>query len=687
MASLQTLRNRGGVIVAVVIGIALLAFVLGDLLTSGSTIFGSTQMNVGQINGKKITAQEYSAEINYLTEIQQISSGDQSSTEEQNEMIKNQAWESMITKYAFDPAMEQIGLRVTQEELTTLLAGDNVSPVVAQLFSNPQTGGFDKNMLLQFIDNMEQDQTGRLAIFWKYLQAEVSNQALLTKFNNLVTKGAYVTAFEAENLSAINSNNYSVRFVADRYESIADSTVKVTKAQAKEFYTMNPSMFYRANTTRAIEYVSFDAVPTEEDYAQAAKYIEQLASDFATTPNIEQFATLNSQSPFDTRYYSEGVLSGDLGSFAFTATTDQVFGPVLEGDEYTLARISAVKVLPDSVNFSHIVVEPTQIQKADSIATMLRGGANFANMATEYSLDTQSAAKGGLIGSVDPQTMASVFSEPLLKSKAGDIIVVNSGSAIHIIKVNKVIGEGKKVQLATIKYTIEPSEQTRNESFSAANKFAANATSPEKFSSAIAEGSLIKRVASVGSNDRQINGIKNSRSLAQWAYTGKRGDVSQVYEFGDSFIVATITSISEKGITPFEEAADKAENLMRRQIKGQILADKMGKATSIDQLASELNLTPIADSAVNFQSFMAPEVGYDPAFAGGVTGIKGNLSKPIVGRIGVYVAEVTGKTQQIVDPLMEKNRLQAEAEQNAFTSAYQELMELSKIKDERYKFY
>lgn len=687
MASLQTLRNRGGVIVAVVIGIALLAFVLGDLLTSGSTIFGSSQMNVGLINGQKITAQQYNAEVNYLTEIQQISSGEQSSSEEQNEMIKNQAWESMITKYAFDPAMEQIGLRITTEELTSLLAGENVSPVVAQLFANPQTGGFDKNMLIQFVNNMEQDQTGRLAIFWKYLQSEVANQALLTKFNNIVTKGAYVTSFEAETLAAINSNNYAVRFVANRYESIPDSTVKVTKEQAKEFYQMNKSMFFRANTTRSIDYVSFDAVPTEKDYAQAAKYIEQLSADFTTTPNIEQFATLNSQSPFDARYYSEGVLSGDLGQFAFTATTDQVFGPILEGDQYTLARISAIKVLPDSVNFSHIVVEPAQIQKADSIATVLRTGGDFAQLAAQYSLDTQSATKGGLIGSVDPQTMSAAFSEPLLKAKVGEIVVVNSGSAIHVVKVNKVIGEGKKVQLATIKYTVEPSEQTRNESFAAANKFAASATSADKFTAAVTEGSLVKRVASVGSNDRQVNGIKNSRSLAQWAYTGKKGDVSQVYEFGDSFIVANITAVSEKGEIPFDEVADRAENLMRRQIKGQILADKMSKATSIDQLASELNLTPIVDSAVNFQSFMAPEIGYDPAFAGGVTGVKGNLSKPIVGRIGVYVAEITAKMPQVVDPLMEQNRLQAEAEQNAFTSAYQELMELSEIKDERYKFY
>lgn len=687
MASLQTLRNRGGVIVAVVIGIALLAFVLGDLLTSGSTIFGSSQMNVGQINGQKITAQQYSAEINYLTEIQQISTGEQSSTEEQNEMIKNQAWESMIAKYAFDPAMERVGLRVTQDEMTSLLVGDNVSPVVAQLFANPQTGGFDKSMLLQFVNNMEQDQTGRLAIFWKYLQGEVSNQALLTKFNSLVTKGAYVTAFEAETLSSINSDTYAVRFVSDRYESIADSTVKVTKAQAKEFYDLNPSMFRRANTTRAIEYVSFDAVPTEKDYAQAQAYIGQLASDLATTPNVEQFATLNSQSPFDARYYSEGVLSGDLGQFAFTATTQDVFGPVLDGDEYTLARISAIKVLPDSVDFSHIVVEPTQIQRADSLATVLRAGGDFTQLAVQFSLDTQSAEKGGLIGAVDPQTMPAVFSEPLLKAKNGEILVVNSGNAIHVIKVNKMIGESKKVQLATIKYTIEPSEQTRNESFAAANKFAASATSPEKFTAAISEGSHVKRVASVGSNDRQVNGIKNSRNLAQWAYTGAKGDISQVYEFGDSFVVATITTINEKGPIPFEEVTDKAENLMRRQIKGQILAEKMSKATSIDQLAAELNLTPIVDSTVNFQSFMAPEVGYDPAFAGGISGAKGNLTKPIVGRIGVYVAEITAKTPQIIDPVMEQIRLQAEAEQNAFTAAYQELIELSNIKDERYKFY
>ena len=243
MVTLNTLRNKGGVLLAIVIGVALLAFVLGDMLTSGSTLMNSSKMNVGTIDGEKITTQEYAQAIDELTEVQRITTGREGSSEEENEMIRVQAWDLMIRQKALKPNLNAIGLGVSEDEMVELLSGANPSPIIAQMFANPQTGMFDPTQLRQFVANVDQDQTGRMQMFWNYLQNEVSDQSLIFKFKSLIDKAAYVTSLEAEQLASIEGSTYSVNYLVSRYETIADSTVQVSDAELRKYYDAHQGMF------------------------------------------------------------------------------------------------------------------------------------------------------------------------------------------------------------------------------------------------------------------------------------------------------------------------------------------------------------------------------------------------------------------------------------------------------------
>lgn len=687
MATLNTLRNKGGVLLAVVIGIALLAFVLGDMLTSGSTLMNSSKMNVGTVDGEKITAQEYGQTIDELTEVQRITTGREGSTDEQNEMLKAQAWDMLIREKALKPAVAAIGLGVSEDELVGLLSGPNVSPIVSQMFANPQTGVFDPVYLRQFVSQIGQDETGRMQMFWNYLQGEVADQSLIFKFKNLIDKAAYVTGFEAQQLAALESKTYSVKYVVDRYESVPDSTVQVTDADLRKYYDAHQGMF-KQEDVRDIAYVTFEALPSPGDFVTAEKKVKELAEDIGTTKNVQQFVSLNSQNPFDARYYKEGELTGELGSFAFTATEEQVYGPVLNGDQWTLARISDVQVLPDSIRLSNIILAPEQAAMSDSLIKALQGGADFAEAAVTYSQDQQSAAQGGDMGMMDPQTFAPQFAETLKGANVGDVKSVNAGDAIYIFKVTGATGGSRKVQLGVVNYNVEASELTRNDIYSKANKFATTA-STSGFEKAVTEGALAKRVASVGPNDRTVGGIQQSRELGRWAFNGKQGEVSNVMEFGNNFVIANITAVREKGVASFDQSKDAVKQQVLLQKKGEMLAQKMAGAASVDALAAALKDSVMTNDDINFQGFMAPEVGFDPAFTGAVSGITktGVMSKPIIGRIGVYATEITAERETPVNAEIEKARLAAEAQQSAFMTAYGAFLEMSNIQDTRYRFY
>lgn len=687
MVTLNTLRNKGGVLLAIVIGVALLAFVLGDMLTSGSTLMNSSKMNVGVIGGEKVSTLEYAQTIDELTEVQRITTGREGSTEEENEMIRVQAWDLMIRQKALKPALKDLGLTVSDDEMIGLLSGANPSPIIAQMFANPQTGMFEPALLRQFVAGVGQDQTGRMQMFWNYLQGEVGDQSLLFKFKNLIDKAAYVTGPEAEQLASLESKTYSANYLVSRYESIADSAVQASDAELRKYYNSHKGLFQQEDL-RDIEYVTFEALPSPADYAAAEKSVRELAKDLAEAKNVQQFVAMNSHNSSDTRYYKAGEITGELGTFAFSASADQVYGPVLNGDQWTMARIADVQTMPDSIRVSSIVISADQKALADSLSAALQKGGDFAAAAREFSADQQSSAEGGDLGMMDPQTLTPQFAEALKGAAAGTVKTVTTPEAIFILKVTGTKGESQKVQLGVINYNVEASEQTRNEVYGKANQFA-TAAAADGFEKAVSDGALAKRVATVGPNDRTVGGMQQSRELARWAFNGKPGEISDVKEFGNNFVIATITAVREKGIAPFDQVRENVKALVVREKKGEMLAQKMAGATSVASLASMLGVDTLSNDNINFQGFMAPEVGFDPAFTGGVSGIAktGVVSKPIVGRIGVYAAEITAERSTPVNAAVEKARLSAEAQQSAFVAAYEAFLNLSDIQDTRYRFY
>ncbi len=685
MASLQTLRNKGGVIVAVVIGLALLSFILGDMLSSGSTLFGSSN-DVGKINGTTITAEQYNQQINTLSEVVKVTTGSETISEEQSEVIQQQAWEQLITQYAVAPELNEIGLSVGVDEMAELITGRYVSPSVQQLFTDPQTGLFEPALVRQFVQNISADPTGRLQLFWDNLQSDIASQTQLMKYKTLIDKGAYVTSQQADFLADMESSSVNISFVAQKMSAVADSTIEVSNSEIKKYYEANKEAFNR-NAARSIEYVVFEALPSVEDYKEAEKYISKLKEEFEGATNVEQFVSLNSFSPFDTRYYKEGELEAGLNEFAFSASSNDIYAPEMASDEFVLARISDVKELPDSLNFSHILFAPNQKATADSLLNAIKSGSTtFAAAAAEFSMDSQTASLEGSYGTIDPQMLPAELSKEVLAMNSGELKLIELPNSIHITKVSGIKGIGKKVQLGTIKYKVEPSEATRAIAFNRAANFANGA--PKTGFNKLAQDSLLsKRVVTLTANQRELQGYENSREVVRWAFNNEMGASSEVMEFGDSFLVLSLATIQEEGIAPYEAAAAQIKLILMNEKKGEMLAKNMA-GKSVDALATELGVTPTVGSDITFTTYIAPEVGFDPAFAGGVVGLAQSTSpKPIVGLAAVYVAKVDDVASNPVSSSMIKERLLAEIEQGAFYGAYQTLIKNSSITDTRYKFF
>ena len=237
-----------------------------------------------------------------------------------------------------------------------------------------------------------------------YIEGQIKLDRTRTKYNNLVSKGLYVTSEEAKKSLEEKNKNANFQYVALNYSSIADSAVKVSDANLKAYYDKHKDQ-YKQEKTRKIEYITFDVVPSEADNAATLKWINDNKQEFAAVTDNEQYVNVNSDTRFDPAFSKKEELNPTLAEWAFTAQPGDFYGPYFENGEYKLAKIDQFKMLPDSVQASHILIKPQTDgnadkaqAKVDSIKKLIENGASFTELAMKFSEDPGSASKGGDLG-------------------------------------------------------------------------------------------------------------------------------------------------------------------------------------------------------------------------------------------------------------------------------------------------
>ena len=123
MATLQKIRNRGGVLVSIVIGLALVAFIVGDALSSGASLINRSRNKVGEVGGETIGIQEYQQKIMKNEDFIKSMNGLSALTDEQQRMIRENTWNQIVSEIILNKEYEELGLDVSGDELYDFLLG------------------------------------------------------------------------------------------------------------------------------------------------------------------------------------------------------------------------------------------------------------------------------------------------------------------------------------------------------------------------------------------------------------------------------------------------------------------------------------------------------------------------------------------------------------------------------------
>lgn len=699
MATLEKLRTRAGVLLAVVIGIALFSFILGDFIKPGKSIFATSEHELAKIAGKSIPYQQYQGKVEEIYEINKIFSGKNNLDEQTSEGLREQVWQQMVRENVMEDQYSDLGLAIHSDELFDMVQGRNIHPMIQQLFGNPQTGEVNKAAVIQFLKRMDEDPTGRQKAIWLYVENEIRTERIFTKYTNLVRKGLYATNLETSRSLSDRNLKVDFSYVSAPYNSISDSLVKYSNSDLEKYYNAH-KQDYEQKASRNIEYVIFPIRPSEEDNKIAEEWITKIKAEFQNATDAKQYATLNSDTPFDGKNYKEGQLPAEYNNWAFVAKPGDMIGPLFDGSSYKLVKLAEINYMPDSVKVRHILISPKEKTQAavtkakataDSLLNILKKGGNFEKLAKEFSSDPGTKDKGGDLGWLHE---GSPFDQFIFSAKKGDLKLEETQYGYHIISVTEKGKEVKKVQVAIVERKVNASSKTIQSIFAESSQFAGINNTKELFTKAANEKKLTPRMASnLLENDRKIAGLDNPREIIRWAFKSKVGNVSNVFELGENFVVATLTEIHNEGFAPLTQVKDEIAIKVIREKKGELLSKKVQDALKVSQniesVAQNLGLRVEQAARVSFSSYSIPNAGIEPSVIAAATiSAEGKMVGPIVGNSGVFALSVTAvNKEESGDSNSEKTRIAGSYASRAYYEAYETLKKNAKIKDNRSKFY
>lgn len=701
MGIIGSIRKHSWIAVAIV-GIAILAFILGDLTKNNGGI-----PDVGKVNAATMTSQRFNElvaemENNYKT--QQQSAQVPADVESQ---IREQVWQQFVDETLLDEQTAKLGLQVTPAEVSDMYTGSFIHPYLRQMFTNPQTGQYDMRQVNYLIENFDQLDT-MFRMQWVEIEKYVKRDREQQKYSSLISRGFYMPKAINEQVAAYSAEASNIRVAALAFNTVSDEEAPVDDADFKAYYNEHRAEFRVQEEMRELEFITFPVNPTPEDLADIQNEVQKVWEEFQTVPaeEIAFFVNAESDRSYDSSYVKAASFKAPFDEQIAAAKEGDMLAPVVAGGEWMMAKVMGSAVRPDSLRASVVYIlnsnagggitrsDEQAKHLADSVLALVNGNKmSFEQAVEQFSDDPQ---KGETKGDMNWQLDGGYgfLNEQIVNTPVGGSFLFThpQGVGYFVVKVTDKTPANKKYRVALITREIAASNNTNRAIYNEANRFAGQNRSIEALETAAREQNLQVRNARVGLMSDNMAGVPNARSIVQWAYNEdtKMGTVAdQVYECDGMFVVVALKDVFKKGYATLDQVRPMIESQVRLEKKAQVLMDRATTALKSGQdiasVAVALNVAVDTLEGVSFGDYNLQKFGMEPKVLAAVAATKSGIVGPVKGANGVYVVQVDSKEAREAGANVMGRMEQGMNAKGRYLS--QVLRSAAKITDQRNKFF
>ena len=714
MATLGRIRKHGWLLL-VVIGIALLAFIVGD----GIKALGPSKniRNVGEINGDKISVEEYQKAVNEYEEVVRFARGNNTITEAEVAQIKDEVWNQMVSTKLIEDEVSRLGITVTPAELEAALDEGTHSLLAQSMFVNQQTGKFDKDLLYNFLSEYNSmdastmpsqyvDYYRNLYRYWNFIESNLKQELLLEKYEALVTNAQLSNPVAAQKAYDGRNNYCKLAFTVIPFTSLSDSAVTVTDADLRAVYNEHKENYRQYAEGRDVKYIDVAVVPSDEDRTALMAEVSEVAGQLAETPESEIDAVVRmseSTIPFSLMPRTAAGLAEDVAERIASMNIGEVAPAYYNeaDDSYNTFKLLAKATAPDSIQFRQIQVteeeEARRTELSDSIYNALLAGADFAELAERYGQPTEPNWLGS--SSYERSTIVgdnATYLVTLNSMKKGEIRKLSLQGVDLILQVTDTKNPVDKYLVADIKRPAYFSKDTYNAAYNRLSQFVASNQSFDEFKANAEEaGFRLLDLKGLQNSAHNIGGVSSTRDALRWAFGAKKGEVSQIFEAGanDHLLALALEDIHPAGYASLETVKDMLKYEATNNKKAEKILASVKNVKTLAEAAALEGAKSDTLARVTFSSpvFVSAVPASEPALSGvAATLEQGQTAGPIKGNGGIYFVQVVerGQGAQTFDAAQEqKNAVSTATRSLGHTRLINELFTKGKVVDNRYLFF
>lgn len=645
MATLEKIRSKS-VLLFVIIIVALLAFILGDFLTSGRTYFGSG-MTVAQAGKCKVDYNAYQTRFNQMSEEQQSQTRD-------NDQLSQQVINELLFEQLLKKEYEDLGIKVTDKEISNALTGETPHRQAYQFIStlSQQLGLPEVSGAAVYDAMMNPAKYGlpveigpQLKQIWTAEEADLEKSLLQEKFYRLV--GGLFTANKLD-AKAVYNDNATTRHIAYATKSYStvpeDDIEEVTDADLQAVYNKQKAQYRLDEPTRSIDYIYVAIEPSKADRLAGQKDVEEA---IAALNRMEGTSAVDGNSKFvvsRNNSTKSAIKDNRLKSFLDTVApgTAKLISTV--GDKYTVAKLLEITNDIDSINLT--MIARADQGSLDSLLNVVNGGVKFAEVVDNVTVNGQDSVWTTLAAPNIPARLK----EALTNNAIGTAFVIKDtvqGTPVETLyRINKRNAAVPFYDVATIEYTIDPSMETLTQLSSDLRTFISANSSAEDFSKNAAEAGYNILSATVTPSSARIGNAADSRGAIKWIMEARKGQVMPIFQDNKQtyLLTAAVKGIYDGEYLPWN--ADFIADRLRVQAVKDKKAAKLteqfaGKAKDVDGYAKLMGVEAAEGDAI-FNSPMLAGIGYNESLVQGAIAQakQGEVVGPLEGNNALVVFQV-----------------------------------------------
>lgn len=667
MATLEKIRSKS-VFLIIVVGVALLAFIIGDMLTNSRNIFGDTT-TVAKVGGKKIDYHEYQRKRDELSrQVEDIRKNNpQQLAGFDNQTIGHEALNQLKSELLLLEAADDADIQSTGALLRYYMLEFPQNPEVVKVMQMMVGQGLrvsSPQQAYEMIFNpkrngLTESQVEPFKAAWLNAEKETEKQIKRITYARLLQGSIQANKLDKQALYNDYVATANVEMAYMPFGNLDAKTYPVSDKEIKDYYNSHKNEFIVEEPTKEVSFIALRISPSQADLLAATqlaeKTVTELSKGGALSKDLKKegvtLKSVTQSATFLPAQAKETIMSAGIDTVKLISNNPGGFAAI---------RLKSIKSDVDSVQLN-IFSAPSEAV-ANNVIAALNGGLAADSVSGKFSKD-------GVMAQLDnwfALYSADGFNNPLpgdyldsLRNNPGKTfnVLSNGDGSVVLAQLVKQTNPVNVYEYDNITYELTPSTTTKNEAISKFEKFLSSNNTASKFNAnaekngyQVMKHIITAETPAIPVYPGQNQYFPESRQIVRWIMIdGEKDQVSHVYSNADAtnpiyYAVAIDDAYEEYQPVDNKDVREYITDKVRRSKAGDKLMSKYSKNTQSVQAAAK---------AMGVQANIVPEFRFapgqgvnDPAVIGKISGAKADNKVHIVkGLDGIYVYKVSGNSR------------------------------------------